>query len=78
VPDWIWFLLAALVAVAVGTILAYALAAPGGHPRRRDPESTGKTRYELDNAVVWNPWPILIAAAVVAGLVALILLVDRG
>jgi ABC-type antimicrobial peptide transport system permease subunit len=78
VPDWIWFLLAALVAVAVGTILAYALAAPGGHPRRRDPQSTGKTRYELDNAVVWNPWPILIAAAVVAALIALIVLVDRG
>ncbi len=77
-PDWIWFLLAALVAVAVGTILAYALAAPGGRPRRRDPESTGKTRYELDNAVVWNPWPILIAAAVVAGLAALIFLADGG
>jgi membrane protein DedA with SNARE-associated domain len=78
VPDWIWFVLAALVAVAVGTILAYALAAPGGRPRRRDPESTGKTRYELDNAVVWNPWPILIAAAVIAGLAALIFLVDGG
>ncbi len=77
-PDWIWFLLAALVAVAVGTVLAYALAAPGGRPRRRDPQSTGKTRYELDNAVVWNPWPILIAAAVVAGLAALIFLGDRG
>jgi membrane protein DedA with SNARE-associated domain len=76
VPDWVWLLLAALVAIAVGTILAYALAAPGGRPRRRDPESTGKTRYELDNAVVWNPWPILIAAAVVAGLAALILFVD--
>ncbi len=75
-PDWVWLLLAALVAVAVGTILAYALAAPGGRPRLRDPESTGKTRYELDNAVVWNPWPILIAAAVVAGLAALILFVD--
>jgi membrane protein DedA with SNARE-associated domain len=78
VPDWIWFVLAALVAVAVGTILAYALAAPGGRPRRRDPESTGKTRYELDNVVVWNPWPILIAAALVAGLAALILFADGG
>jgi membrane protein DedA with SNARE-associated domain len=78
VPDWIWFLLAAFVAVAVGTILAYALAAPGGRPRRRDPQSTGKTRYELDNAVVWNPWPIVIAAAIVAGLVALIVFADGG
>ena len=77
-PDWIWFLLAALVAVAIGTVLAYALAAPGGRPRRRDPQSTGKTRYELDNAVVWNPWPIVIAAAVVAALVALIVLVGGG
>ena len=77
-PDWIWFLLAAFVAVAVGTILAYALAAPGGRPRRRDPQSTGKTRYELDNAVVWNPWPIVIAAAIVAGLVALIVFADGG
>ena len=77
-PDWIWFLLAAFVAVAVGTILAYALAAPGGRARRRDPQSTGKTRYELDNAVVWNPWPIVIAAAVVAGLVALIVFADGG
>ena len=77
-PDWIWFLLAAFVAVAVGTILAYALAAPGGRPRRRDPQSTGRTRYELDNAVVWNPWPIVIAAAVVAGLVALIVFADGG
>ncbi len=77
-PDWIWFLLAAFVAVAVGTILAYALAAPGGRPRRRDPQSTGKTRYELDNAVVWNPWPIVIAAAVVAALVALIVFGDGG
>ena len=77
-PDWIWFLLAALVAVGLGTVLAYALAAPGGRQRRRDPQSTGKTRYELDNAVVWNPWPIVIAAAVVAALVALIVFVDGG
>ena len=77
-PDWIWFLLAALVAVGLGTVLAYALAAPGGRQRRRDPRSTGKTRYELDNAVVWNPWPIVIAAAVVAALVALIVFVDGG
>ena len=77
-PNWIWFLLAALVAVGVGTLLAYALAAPGGRERRRDPRSTGKTRYELDNTVVWNPWPIVLAAAVVAGLVALIVLVARG
>jgi ABC-type antimicrobial peptide transport system permease subunit len=78
VPGWVWFLLGALVAVAVGTVLAYALAAAGGRPRGRDPESTGKTRYELDNTVAWNPWPILIAAAVVAGLAALIFLVDGG
>jgi hypothetical protein len=78
VADWIWFVLAALAAVGVGTVLAYALAAPGGRPRRRDPQSTGKTRYELDNAVLWNPWPIAIAAAVVAALVALIVLVGDG
>jgi hypothetical protein len=78
VPDWLWFLLAALAAVVVGTVIAYAVAAPGGHPRRRDPQSTGKSRYELDNAVVWNPWPILVAALVVVGLVALIVFVDGG
>ena len=71
-------MLGALIAVAIGTVLAYALAAPGGRERRRDPRSAGKTRYELDNAVVWNPWPIMIAAALVAGLVALIVFADRG
>jgi hypothetical protein len=78
VPSWIWFVLGAIVAVTVGTILAYALAAPGGRPRRRDPQSTGKTRYELDNTVVWNPWPIFIAAALVAAIVALIVFADGG
>jgi membrane protein DedA with SNARE-associated domain len=77
-PDWLWLLLAALVAVAVGTVIAYAVAAPGGRPRTRDPQSTGKSRYELDNAVVWNPWPILIAALIVVALVALIVFVDGG
>ncbi len=75
-PTWIWLVLGALVAVVVGTALAY-LAAPGSRPKRRDPQSTGKTRYELDNAVVWNPWPIVIAVAVAAGLVAIIV-VARG
>jgi hypothetical protein len=77
VPTWIWFVLGALVAVTVGTGLAY-LAAPGGRPKRRDPQSTGKTRYELDNAVVWNPWPIVIAAAVAAALIFLVVAVARG
>ena len=76
-PNWVWFLLGAVVAVGVGTVLAYALAAPGGRTRRRDPRSAGKSRYELDNTVAWNPWPIVIAVAVVAGLVAVIVL-GRG
>jgi hypothetical protein len=76
VPNWIWLLLAAVGAVIVGTALAYALAAPGGRPRRTDARSAGKSRYEIDNAVVWNPWPIVIAAAIVGGL-ALIVLVAR-
>ena len=71
-PDWVWLVLAAVGAVAVGTVLAYALVAPGGAPRRKDGNRGGKSRYELDNTVAWNAWPILIAAALLGGLVALI------
>ena len=78
VPEWIWLLLGAAAAVAVGTVLAYALAAPGGRARRKDRDQGGKSRYDLDNAVAWNPWPIVIAAALLGGLVALIVLAGRG
>ena len=83
VPDWIWLLLAGTAAVAIGAALAYALAAGSGRPRTRGDgggahgHGRRPTRYELDNTVAWNPWPLLLAFAVV-GLLALVVVLGHA
>ena len=78
-------------AIALGALLAFALsamtgsrrpagpteeqAAAGIHTRAGDAPGRG-TRYDEDNAVLWNPFAFLVVAGLLGGLVGLALLIE--
>ena len=86
-----WVPIAVVGAVGLGVVLALTLSAAAGsrrparpteeqaaagiHARAGDAPGRG-TRYEEDNAVVWNPVAFLVVGGLLGGLVGLALLIE--
>ena len=72
--DSILVALAVAAAVAVGALLAYVLVPRQARHAARPERGPRKTRYEEDNEVAWNPWPVAVVVAFFGLLVAVVVL----